>query len=361
MPHIIVIDDDQMARDRVIATLGVKEYTATGAPDGLSGVGLVFEHNPDLVLCDVNMPSMDGYAVLDRLRHDARTADIPFVFMTARDERDDLRRGMELGADDYLTKPFSAGELLAAVQTQLDKRRTITRKYEQALSQLRKNIVYALPHELRTPLTGSLGDAEVLRMDADTLTSGEVREMAESIIRHNKRLHHVLENFLVYAQIEVMAADEEKQAMLRNHITQNTGVVITDRAVNCAVAHGRRGDLVLDVRDAVLRIAEADLSKIVDELVDNAFKFSDAGWPVTVSAACDGDRYVLTVRDQGRGMTADQIAAIGAYMQFDRMLYEQQGLGLGLAIAQRLVDLHQGKLAIESRPAQGTVVTIHFR
>ncbi len=358
MLKILVIDDDALDRERVVATLTLKGYQAAGVPDGAAGLVYLREDVPDLVLCDVNMPQMDGYTVLEHLREDTRTVDLPFIFMTARTERDDLRQGMALGADDYLTKPFTNDELLEAVTTQLAKRRTIAQKYEDTIELLRKNIVYALPHELRTPLTGSIGFAEVLHMDADTLAPEQIREIAERIIRHNKRLHRVLENFLVYAQIEVVASDPEQLEQVRNHITAHVGDVIELEALHRAHAHGRADDLRLDVEDIALRIAENDLVKIINELVDNAFKFSKPGTAVEVCGMRDSDMYIISVRDRGRGLSASQIAAVGAYMQFDRMLYEQQGLGMGLVITSRLADLHDGRMAIHSEPGTGTEVRI---
>ena len=106
--------------------------------------------------------------------------------------------------------------------------------------------------------------------------------------------------------------------------------------------------------------SEEYLSKITDELLQNAFKFSEADTPVRVTLAEAFNAVTLSVSDQGRGFTAEQITRIGAYMQFDRKLHEQQGLGLGLTIAKRLVDLHGGKFSIVSDKESGTVVSARF-
>lgn len=360
MASIVLIDDDTMLREWVSTTLRYKGYNVACAPDGRAGIELVHDFLPDLVLCDVNMPVMDGHAVLRSVRQDPRTAGISFVFMTARSERDDMRRGMELGADDYLTKPFTPEEVVAAVITQLEKRRTIAEKYETTINLLRKNIVYALPHELRTPLTGSMGYAELLQLDADKYTPEQVRDLAGHIIRNNERLHRVLENFIVYAQIEVLAADPQQLERLRNHVTSHVGQVITARATKVAERHGRQDDLEIDVHDFAARIADDDLSKIIDELVDNAFKFSKQGSPVKVRCRRAAEHFYIAIVDQGRGMSPEQIALIGAYMQFDRVLYEQQGLGLGLIIAKRLTELHRGHLTVRSEIRAGTLMRLDF-
>lgn len=360
MTRVAVIDDDPSARTRVVRTLQLEAYEAASAPDGASGIALVRDWAPDLVLCDVNMPDMDGFGVLESLKASARTADTPFVFMTARVERNDMRRGMELGADDYLTKPFTTDELMAAVETQVTKRQTIARKYETTIELLRKNIVYALPHELRTPLTGSLGYAELLRMDAESHSADEIREIAGRIVAYNNRLQRVLENFLAYAQVEVLGADAERLGQLRNHITAQVGKAVEVSASNVAEGYQRRADLVLEIQEFAARIASADLRKIVEELVDNAFKFSQHGSLVTVCVERDAAGFCIEVTDQGRGMSDEQVGLMGVCMQFDRMVYEQQGLGFGFIIAKRLTELHRGHLAIHSEVGTGTSVQLRF-
>ncbi|MEL7037447.1 MAG: ATP-binding protein [Cyanobacteria bacterium J06592_8] len=100
------------------------------------------------------------------------------------------------------------------------------------------------------------------------------------------------------------------------------------------------------------------MAKIVEELMNNAFKFSEPGTPVHLKTQVENDRFILVVADQGRGMTAEYIQQIGAYLQFERKLYEQQGSGLRLSIVKRLVELHQGKLTIESIPNKETIIRV---
>ena len=121
---------------------------------------------------------------------------------------------------------------------------------------------------------------------------------------------------------------------------------------------GRPGDLRLEAQEASVAMAGSYFKKAVEELLDNAFKFSKAGTPVAVSSGPSRDRFALSVSDKGRGMTSQQIADIGAHMQFERRFYEQQGVGLGLIIIKRLADLHGGDLVIESTLGQQTTVRL---
>ncbi|MBN1564225.1 MAG: hybrid sensor histidine kinase/response regulator [Anaerolineae bacterium] len=360
MANIIAIDDNPSVLDTVVNILEAVGYSAKGILNGGVGVQVVRDRLPDLVICDIKMPGFDGYDVLRELRLDPATASIPVIFLTAQSERDDMRAGMELGADDYITKPFSARELLAAVNTQLEKHKAIATRYESTLRLLRKNIMYALPHELRTPLGGILGYAGVLELDADSLSPDDLRQIGDRLVKAGKRLHRVLENYLVYAQIEIMASDPAEVAALRNHITSKVDKLIGDVAQAKAEEAHRSGDLQVNVDNVALQIAEHDLNKILNELIDNAFKFSQPGTPVQVNGVREERRYTISIRDYGRGMTKDQIGQIGAYMQFERVMHEQQGLGLGLIIAKRLSELHNAELIIKSKPNHGVEVKLTF-
>jgi DNA-binding NarL/FixJ family response regulator len=119
MKKILVIEDEPEMRRNLVTVLRLEKYQPLAAENGRLGVELAKREKPDLILCDVMMPAMDGYGVLQALREDAATALIPFVFLTAKGEKDDLRSGMNLGADDYLTKPVAKGELLQAIEARL--------------------------------------------------------------------------------------------------------------------------------------------------------------------------------------------------------------------------------------------------
>src|SRR5690348_3314554 len=136
MKKILVVEDAQSLRKDILEMLGFEGFHAIGAENGLIGVQRAREFLPDLVICDIMMPEMDGYGVLEELRKDATTATIPFIFLTARTDRTDMRQGMELGADDFLTKPFHAVELLATVRTRLRKREILNQIAERRMEDL---------------------------------------------------------------------------------------------------------------------------------------------------------------------------------------------------------------------------------
>ena len=121
MKNILVVEDEENVRENILELLSAEGYSSYGAKDGEEGICLAKEKHPDLIICDILMPKLDGYKVLSVLTKETATARIPFIFLTAKTERDNMRKGMDLGADDYITKPFTRKELLQAIQIRLEK------------------------------------------------------------------------------------------------------------------------------------------------------------------------------------------------------------------------------------------------
>lgn len=358
--RILVIEDEPHVRDNIREILVLKDFDTITAENGLIGLQLAREYRPDLIICDVMMPELNGYQVLEDLRQNSITANIPLIFLTAKTEHSDLRQGMELGADDYLTKPFRSDELVTAIWTRLKKQAYSEQKTQNQLNELRHNITSFFPHELLTPLNGIIGLSGILIDDYLSIPETEVKEHLNDIHVSGTRLYRLIQNFLLFANLELIVTNPERMKIWRNRSDRTFAKeAIASVAVDIARQANRQNDLQLELlQDAIVKIAEQDLKKVVAEIVANAFKFSPVGNPVHLITNTDGNCLILCVINKGRGMTAEQISRIGAYMQFDRKLYEQQGSGLGLIIAKRFTELYEGKFAINSIPHQQTIVRI---
>jgi signal transduction histidine kinase len=267
---------------------------------------------------------------------------------------------MALGADDYITKPFTSSELMAAVEARLAKHAQITDEAERKLTQLRSSISLALPHELRTPLTGILGFAHVFVEEAGSLSAEEIGQFGKLIEKEAKRLQRLIENFLIYAQIELVARDAGKTASLRNAKISNSSDVIGPAVRNKARSYDRLSDLTIELVESSAAISMEHLMKILEELLDNALKFSNRCTPVAIRTSVTNGDLVLTITDHGRGMTPNQLADIGAYLQFEREFHEHQGMGLGLVIAKRLTEIHGGGMEFRQSPGGGLTVSVHL-
>jgi len=360
MKRILVIDDEEWLREMVHMALTQRGYEVIEANNGAIGVEAAHKHLPDLVLCDVNMDKMDGYATLSALRNESATATIPFILMTGLADNAGMRHGMELGANDYLPKPFTLDGLYAAVEARLKIAEKVQEKAGEALKDLRDNLSMMLPHELRTPLNGILAYGELLAMDPSSLSPEEIADMGQTIAQSGRALQRLIETFLAYSQLEIIRADPQKIASLRGKPTLAADQLVEREARRIAEEAKRPADLQLQLSPVAAPISEEYFAKLIGELTHNGFKFSKAGTPVIVTLSAGADATVLSVKDHGRGMTADQITKVGAFMQFDRKTHEQQGLGLGLTIARRLAEIHGGTLTLESEFGVGATAWVKF-
>jgi signal transduction histidine kinase len=353
---ILVIDDDEACRFMISKILRHHGHQVIEAADGLAGVKLARTGHIDLILCDINMGWLDGNAAASVLRLHPATATIPLIMMTGQASFSGMRHSMSLGADDYLAKPFGEPELMAAVNMRLQKHRETQTEAERKMVEVHALLPKRLANELLTPIDEILAFSEVVLTTSDSLNRSEVLRMAGAIRRSARRLHRQIQNYLFLAELNSLGTDEAKRKSLCQGKTSAVETVAKGAALECAERWSRTGDLVLEFAASRVAMSEEFMRKLVDELVDNACKFSEAGSKLHVSTSISPAGIEFALHDHGCGLTPEQIAQVGEYQQFDQKLREPQGLGLGLAIARRLVELHGGTLSIRSDPATGTLV-----
>jgi signal transduction histidine kinase len=300
------------------------------------------------------MPVMDGWEVLQVLHANPVTHLIPIIIMTALSERENMREGMNLGADDYITKPFTRIELINAIKSRLKKRELSIEQTENALNELRRNIITNLPHELNTPLNAMVGYGQLLKEYHDSFNESELKEIGENIYDSSMRLHRLIQNYLIYAQLEL-----SKESFHPTKLYE-ASAICSDVAQTIALKYNRVNDLQFVPCAGAIKIFENEFKKILEETIDNAFKFSLPNTPVQIICKIVDQQFLITITDQGIGFPTEKFDKVGAYMQFDRHAMEQQGSGLGLIIAKRLTTLFNGQLKLGAPMAKGTCISIEF-
>ena len=168
--NILVIEDELEIRSNLLELLELEGYSVISADNGMTGLLGAIEHTPDLIICDVMMPELDGHDVLRALRQEPKTVGIPFIFLTALANKEDIRKGMVLGADDYLTKPFTRSEVLTAVESRLQK---------QAVSQSQISV---LQQEIQQFHVGLNNDQTALLTDMRQHLKGSAAAFLEKIV-----------------------------------------------------------------------------------------------------------------------------------------------------------------------------------
>lgn len=360
MPKILVIDDEVSMRMLLIAALEDNGYEVVDSGSGRTGIELAQEENPDLVLCDVGLLDTSGYEVLRELRSMPKTGNIPFVLMTGLADLQGMREGMRLGADDYMPKPFDIPEMLALVAARLRKAEQIRHEAEDKAKLLRSHISMMLPQELLSPLNGIIGLADILRDDSDRIQPSEAADIGRDIQTSGERLHRLIRNFLIYSQLELLNIEPERLEAMRNGTPAPIRKVIGEVAERIAEKYQRRDDLVLDVAAGDVAISEQNLTKLSEELIDNAFRFSEPGKPVEIRSKITGGKVWLTISDEGSGIPNEILEGLRAPDQFERLFGEQRALGLGLAVAVKLAEVHQGRAVIQSQLGTGTSILVEL-
>lgn len=356
---ILIIEDESKIRDRVKQILELEGYEVIEADNGYKGIKAAKKQLPDLILCDITMPVVNGYQVLEDLQDSEDTSEIPFIFITGKSDIADLRRGMNLGADDYLPKPFSTQELLHVIKTRLSKIEKIKTKSEKTLNQIRKNLSLSIPNEILSPLNAVIGITNLLLSDYERLSDKEIKNFLKAVQISENKLYRLIENFLLYARLSVSSKEENIQNFRKNNANFSKEI-LEETAYSAAAVHGRKDDLIIDCEDALLEAEEKGLEKIIFEIADNAFNFSNKNSKVKITGKTEDDKYLLIFENYGKCMTPEQIKNIGGFIQFDKSFLNHKGTGLGLIISKSLIEIFGGSLEINCEDNRKTIVKIKF-
>lgn len=360
MKNILVIDTDSNTIDAVVSALNGNSEFNLHLSDNISKAYEIAVRNfPHLVICshDFIEESEESFHMV---RDKIVLATTPFIFLLNHSKK--LKKGNKInyGFDFYIQKPFTKEELNKIVKLAIDKFDIVIKKTQEQLEELRGSISYSLPHEFFTPLNGILGFTDILIKDLENLSSAEIKDMLQFINKDAVRLKNLTENFIAFAELELIVKDPNRIEALRKTYFINPKDIISSVSAEIAKQHSRSDDLILELDDASIRITESYLKKVLAEIIGNAFKFSDNGQTVIVTLLSNDTGSMISISDCGRGMSLEEINSIGAYMQFKRKSHEQQGSGLGLVIAKKIVEIFGGEFTIESMPNEGSKFTLIF-
>lgn len=362
-PFILIVEDDEVMARGIADVLSFEGYHVETASNGRIALAKMKARTPDLLLSDIMMPEMNGHEFCAMVRTSPTWRTLPFIFLTALGQRIDHRRGMELGADGYLTKPFEADDLLVAVSTRLKRAADHRAAADAALADLRASILTTLNHEFRTPLTYITGYSRLLSESGREMDESSFQGCLHALLSGAERLRQLVENVLLVTQIESgeLAATAKMFPQHTQNLNAVVQTVIEDRQ---SQAEKRRVEVHNQIPTALppLVIGEEYMAQIINYLLDNAIKFTKPqGGQATLAATAQEYYADLTVSDDGIGIRPDALTWIfDTFRQVDRSKQEQQGAGLGLTIVRGLVQAHDGQVSIESELGVGTTVSIRL-
>jgi signal transduction histidine kinase len=345
--RVLVADDNNDMREYLVRLLSTR-WQVDVAEDGQIALAKAMNEPPDLVLSDVMMPGLDGFALLRALRANPRMSHIPVVLVSARAGEEAVLEGLETGADDYLVKPFAARELIARVQTHLDLAR-LRREWAQELERANQELEafsYSVAHDLRTPLRAIDGfSAALLNNYASTLDETG-RHYLNRVRSGAQRMAQLIDDLLSLSRITRAPLNREDVdiSSLSRRVLSDLRVRETERRVDSMVP------------DGLLTRADAKLvTVLLENLLGNAWKFTSKRPVANIEVGMQGRNgtTIFFVRDNGAGFNMEYAKKLFTPFQRLHTQAEFDGTGIGLATVQRIVTRHGGRIWAEASPDQG--------
>lgn len=353
-PSVLIVDDNPLIRDVLKSLLMSEPIEVLSCSNGEEAVDLLSRRPVDVIVCDVMMPKMDGYALHEQVRAKAQLAHIPFIFLTALGNFEEKSRGHEVGADDYVVKPFDPIELISLIRGKIRRSLLLKESTSEQYDQFRKKVLHTLSHEFRTPLVAINTGTEIL-LEQEALDRQKAKGLLEAIHRGGLRLERLVTDFMLLQQIEAGVAARLFESRGR---VQKISPLVQRFVEIQAEGYEKEGFIVRfqgDVHDLAVRVYPPQLEGIVCRLLDNAVKFSQVVREIEVQVHEKEGFARVAVSDRGIGMSRDRASeATHVFSQLDRDQLEQQGSGIGLALCLRYAEIHGGRLEFSSREGGGT-------
>jgi two-component system, sensor histidine kinase and response regulator len=347
---VLIVDDVPQNLHIAEAILGKDGYRIVKAESGPEALALASSREIDLVLLDIMMPELDGFSVAKELKENDATADIPLIFLTARNDTESITKGFELGAVDYITKPFRGEELRMRVRTHLRLRHT-QRELREA-NAAKDKFFSIIAHDLRSPFTALVGMAQYLAGGIDKLDPATAKELLEGMHKSSKNAFNLLENLLEWSRVQTGRVPmQPKDVDLYELLEESRALLQVNR---------ENKELTIENKLQKGEVAWADenaVHTIFRNLLSNAIKFTPKGGIITVYGRRMKNRVAIMIKDTGTGMNSETMEKL---FRIDRRSSTQgtekeKGSGLGLILCKEFVERNFGELSVESEPGKGTL------
>jgi signal transduction histidine kinase len=344
-PLVVVCEDDDDLRAFTSEVLAA-HYRVRAARNGEEGLALIAEVRPDAVISDVVMPKMDGYELCKALRRRDDSRSLPVILLTARRDVGRVLEGFDAGADDYVTKPFQARELLARVNVHVRLRRIVSEMaHRERLASLGV-LAASLAHQVRNPLNAILAGLPAMRRKLATAIDRRDDDMFAAMIDSGERINTLIKDLMDLSRVDQEVVSRFKPA---------DGVRSCMRLIEARIQGSVSMDADLD--DAVEIEGKAgDMNHVFLNVIDNAVRASEPTGQIHIAIARRGNGMVFEVGDSGSGVASDKHEAVFAPFYTTRAAGE--GTGLGLAIARQVVIQHGGTITISTSPLGGALFTV---
>jgi DNA-binding response OmpR family regulator/anti-sigma regulatory factor (Ser/Thr protein kinase) len=351
--HILLIEDDPQLSENISELLTLNDFAVTLCNDGKKAIDLIKNNADfDLIISDIVLPNYTGLEILAFVREEIYNKQIPFIFLSAKTELTDIRAGMNMGADDYLTKPFQINDLLHLINLRLDKKTSGENRIFKELSLKLDEFPKILSHELNTPMNGILSLAYAILNNYDKFSEEEIKDSLKVIITSCERLVSNQKKLFSYLELSNQTNKNIQQILSVKDIA-----IAIDALLNNYLKkeENRNNKIVLFVDKNVEEssftadIGKNELLKIVNELLENSLKHSKKETPITISINIKNDKleiYVSNFTNSENNLELD-LNLNKNFLDSNRSLNGHQGYGVGLLLVQKLCKLNDAEFFYE--------------
>jgi signal transduction histidine kinase len=381
---VLIVDDNPRNLQLISSLLKNQGYKLYITNSGENALKFLETNQPDLILLDIMMPEMSGFEVCRNIKQNEAYQNIPIIFITAKNDIEDIVQGFELGAVDYITKPFNSKEVLARVSTQIKLKmaqnllieknlelatinkeladsKSVIEKDAERLAQLNaeKNKFFSIiAHDLRGPLSGLEGISKILVDKTGKTRPEEINELAVLLLDSSTQVFNLLEDLLEWAQLQMNVTTFSPTVFPLNRIV-NTAIYLLEHNLakkNISLKNSIPADLNINADPSMLKT-------IIRNIVSNAVKFTPKNGKIELTAkSLDHDSIQIAISDTGIGMDRQLLEKL---FKLDQKTARQgtegeTSSGLGLILCKDLIDKHNGKITVESTVGKGTTFFITF-
>ena len=357
-PKLLIVDD-QLDNLKVISQVLGKEFQLSLADSGEKAFKVMEKFKPDLVLLDIMMPVMDGFEFIKELKTISEYSDIPVIFLSAKDSIEDITKGFELGAVDYIKKPINPNEVRVRVNTHvtnhLSQKKIFEQKEELAKTNAEKDRFFSIiAHDLKNPFAGLIGSLKVLLEEGENLESEDRQEYVKELLESSENVYDLLENLLEWTRLQRGNLTLNRDPFQLSMLSWNIVSILN------AQASIKNIKLVNEVEDGFEVNADPMMiSTIIRNLMSNSIKFTPEKGEVSVGAVetkGSPDFITVYVRDNGVGIPKNKVDKL---FKIDEAVSSEgtnneKGTGLGLILCKEFAELNGGKIWVESEEGKGT-------
>ena len=360
---VLLIEDDPANVEMLKYLLGNYGFEVFVAMDGITGIEQALANPPDLILLDIMMIGIDGFETCRRLKADATTRDIPVIFLSARADVVDKVKGLNIGAVDYITKPFQYEEVIARVRNhilinqqriEIERLRDEDRKYYEKLSAMKDEVMSTASHDLKSPLSVILTSLNLIR-DYGKINDEHGRQLLEAVETSARQMRTLIVDVLDLARIET------GHGLLLENISVNAYLkTVFDSTLPLAQTKQIALRFCPAETDCQVEIDTVRMNQVMNNLFSNAINYTPQWGEVKLIIDVRRRIVLIQVQDNGLGISEEDLPHVfdKFYRARSKEHLGQDGTGLGLAIAKSIVEQHKGEIWVENNPAEGTTVNI---